>query len=370
MSDSYTHANPIPCAIMRGGTSKGIYFLLKDLPSDDSERNALILSLVGGDARQINGLGGGDMLNAKVAVVSPAAKDDSVDIEYRFAQVVPGEDRVDTAPTCGNILSGVGAFAIETKLVAANDGETRVLVRDVNTGARVEQVVQTPGGRVQYHGSCEIAGVRGSAAPIRLYYLDFVGNKCGALFPTGNKTDVVEDIPVSCIDAAMPTIFAAAEILGVVGNEPPATLQANEALMQKIESVRLAAAKKMGMGDVADKVIPKIALISKPSDSNGGSGGSISSRYFTPKTAHAAYAVSGGIALATICMTNGTVADSIATRPAADSNGEYPIDIQHPSGTMRITLNIEQRNGEQHPTKAGVLRTTRLIMQGETYPLD
>lgn len=347
--------NTIPCAIMRGGTSKGIYFLLRDLPADEEARNALILNLVGGDARQVNGLGGGDMLNAKVAVVSPAAESDA-DIDYRFVQVVPGEARVDTGPTCGNILAGVGAFAIEQGLVQAGQDTTSVLVRDVNTGARVQQVLQTPGGRVQYAGDCAIAGAPGTAAPVRLYYLDFVGNKTGRLFPTGNKTDTMEGITVTCVDAAMPTVLAAAAAFGMAGDETPAALQGNSAFMQQLEQVRLCAAEAMGMGDVRGRVIPKFALVSPPRQ-----GGAVCVRYFTPVSAHAALAVSGGIALGTAVLTPDTVAATCAKRPPQDEHGGYPVDMEHPSGVMRVDIQFE--NGA--PVKAGVLRTTRLILSGE-----
>ena len=340
---------------MRGGTSKGIYFLLRDLPAEDDARNALILKLVGGDARQVNGLGGGDMLNAKVAVVSPA-EEEHADIEYRFVQVVPGESRVDTGPTCGNILAGVGAFAIEQGLVSPADGETTVLVRDVNTGARVQQVVQTPGGKVQYDGDCAIAGAPGMAAPVRLYYLDFAGNKTGHLFSTGNKTDTVDGISVSCVDAAMPIVIAPAEAFDLAGDETPADLQGSAAFMQKLEQVRLQAAEAMGMGDARGRVIPKFALVSAPRAE-----GVICARYFTPVTAHAAMAVSGGIAIGTAALSAGTVAAACARIPQQDEHGDFPMDIEHPSGVMRVGIQLE----DGVPVKAGVLRTTRLIMAGE-----
>lgn len=363
----------IPCTIMRGGTSKGIYFLLSDLPRDEPARNALLLKLVGGDARQVNGLGGGDMLNAKVAIVSPAAEK-AADIDYRFVQVVPGENRVDTGPTCGNILAGVGAFAIEQGLVQAADGITTLTVRDINTGARIEQVLQTPGGKVTYAGSCVISGAPAAAAPVMLYYLDFAGSKTGALFPSGSKTDCIEGIQATCIDAAMPTVLVSAAALGARGDEPAAELQNNAPLLARLEKVRLAAAQKMGLGDARGKVIPKVALVRAPL-----SGGAICARYFTPVTAHAAFAVSGGIALASALMTPGTVPAQHARPPAASNNNssgdnsnndnisEYDVDIEHPSGLMRVTLQLQQSGNETLPLKAGILRTTRLIMSGQTY---
>lgn len=348
----------IPCAIMRGGTSKGIYFLREDLPADDNQRNALILKLVGGDARQVNGLGGGDMLSAKVAVVS-AAQDGDADIDYRFVQVLPGKNTIDTSPTCGNILAGVGAFAIEKGLIKATHPTTQLLVRDINTGARVEQEIQTPNGAVCYDGSCLIDGVSEPAAPVMLYYLDFIGIKTGALLPTQNATDTIDGVNLTCIDAAMPTLFANAQQMGIKGDEAPADLQKNQPFMEKLEKIRLQGAQKMGLGDARGKVIPKFATVSQPA-----AGGNICARYFTPVTAHAAFAVSGGIALASAMMTPNTTVHNCARLPALNAKGNYDVVIEHPSGTMTISLKLNEQN---QPHKAGVLRTTRLIMMGDTY---
>lgn len=350
--------NSIPCAIMRGGTSKGIYFLLDDLPADDAERNALILKLVGGDARQANGLGGGDMLNAKVAVVS-AAQDDNADIDYRFVQVVPGKNITDTGPTCGNILAGVGAFAIEKGLIKPNADITQLLVRDVNTGARVEQEIQTPNGKVRYDGDCHLAGINEPAAPVMLYYLDFVGIKTGTLLPTQNATDIIDGVSVTCIDAAMPTIFANAQQMGINGDESHTDLQKNTAFMERLEAIRLTAALKMGLGDARGNVIPKFATVTQPT-----ADGNICARYFTPVTAHAAFAVSGGIALASAMMVPDSTVNQSARLPSINENGNYDICIEHPSGTMTISLKLDEQN---QPFKAGVLRSTRMIMMGETY---
>lgn len=348
----------IPCAVMRGGTSKGVYFLLRDLPADESARNRLLLKLMGEDKRQTDGLGGGDMLNSKVAIVSESAEA-GVDVEYRFAQVIPGGDKVDTSPTCGNILAGVGAFAIERGLVAAADGETTVIVRDINTGAKVEQQVQTPNGKVRYDGDCVIAGAPGAAAPVRLFYLEFTGAKTGALFPTGNRINTFDGVGATCIDAAMPTIIAAAGDFGLSGYESRDNLQGNTAFFEKMEAVRLQAARQMGLGDARGKVIPKFALVAPPRE-----GGAIAARYFTPVSAHAAFAVSGGIALACAVMTDNTTAATVARRPAADANGVFAVDIEHPSGIMQVLVSFEEIDGGQHPVRAGVVRTTRMIMEG------
>lgn len=342
---------------MRGGTSKGVYFALDDLPADEATRNALILRLVGGDARQINGLGGGDMLTAKVAVVSRSAEP-QVDLDYRFIQVVPGENRVDTGPTCGNILSAVGAFAIERGMLAAADGETTVTVRDINTGARIEQVVQTPAARVRYDGDTAIAGAPDTAAPVRLYYLDFVGVKTGALFPANARQQTIAAARVTCIDAAMPCVIAAADSMGARGDESRDELQNNARLLSRVEEVRLAAARQMGMGDARGKVTPKFILVSAARG-----GGAVCARYFTPVTAHAAFAVSGGIALAVAALSGGTTANDCATLPAvADITDEVTLAIEHPSGDMQVSV---RRDADGAPVKAGIVRTARLIMIGE-----
>ena len=260
----------LTCAVMRGGTSKGVYLLREQLPADPAALRRVLLAVMGSpDARQIDGLGGGEMLTSKVAMVAKSAAADA-DIDYHFAQVVPGKSEVDTSPTCGNILSGVGAFAIEFGLFPAADGETELVVRDVNTGAFVEQVVQTPGGRVEYAGDCVISGAPGSAAPVALNYLRFAGVKTGRLFPAGAGVVEVDGIETTCIDAAMPVVFAAAESFGLSGRESAAELQADRNFFARMESVRLAASEKMGLGDARGKVIPKFALVASPEGGGGG----------------------------------------------------------------------------------------------------
>lgn len=349
---------------MRGGTSKGVYFVLDDLPVDESARNALLLQLLGGDKRQTDGIGGGDMLNSKVAMVSKAAGDDA-DIEYRFAQVIPGGG-VDTSPTCGNILAGVGAFAIERGLIAATPGKTerRIVVRDINTGAKVEQHIQTTAdGKPRYDGDCIIAGAPGSSAPVRLFYLEFAGAKTGKLFPTGSRLDMFDGIGATCIDAAMPTVIAAAADFGISGYEDRDSLQNNKALFEKMERVRLLAAEKMTLGDARGAVIPKFAMVAPPS-----SGGALAARYFTPVSAHAAFAVSGGIAVACAAMMDGTTAAKVTRRPMADDNGVFATDIEHPSGVMQVLAEFDDADKREVPVRAGTIRTARMIMTGKVFP--
>lgn len=350
----------LKCAMMRGGTSKGVYLLRAELPGDDDARARLLLALMGSpDARQIDGLGGGDTLTSKVAMVAKSAAADA-DLDYYFAQVTPGRSEVDTNPTCGNILSGVGAFAMEFGLHPAADGETAVVVRDMNTGAYVEQIVQTPGGRPTYEGDCAISGAPGTAAPVVLNYLRFAGAKTGRLLPAGATTRINE-VEVTCMDAAMPVVFAAAESFGLSGREAPKELQGNAEFFKQMEAVRLAASERMGLGDARGRVIPKFALVAAPQTAEEGD---IVSRYFTPTTAHAAYAVSGGIALSSALATAGTLPHRLQ-RAADDAAPRRKFRIAHPSGTMEIDLHMAEVDGGRVPQKAGVVRTARMLMTGE-----
>src|SRR6478736_10460817 len=268
----------IPCVLMRAGTSRGPFFLREWLPDGDEARDQALIGAIGAsDPLQLDGLGGGSTLNSKVAIVSRSSQP-GCDIDYLFAQVGVGHRSVDTRPNCGNMLSGVAPFAIEQGLVAAKDGTTRVRVFNVNTKSQIDVTVRTPGGRVTYEGDTSIDGVAGSAAPIRLNFLDAWGAVTGQVFPTGNRIDTIDGIEVSCIDAAMPLMIVRASDLGVTGREKPAALDANTELLERLEVLRLQAGRRMGLGDVSDSVIPKPVLVSA-----GVSNDSITSRYFTPR---------------------------------------------------------------------------------------
>ena len=197
----------IPCMFMRSGTSRGPFFLLEDLPADPEVRDRVLLAAMGSpDPRQIDGLGGATTVTSKVAMVSPSERP-GIDVDYRFAQVWLDKAIVDTAPSCGNMLAGVGPFAIERGLVAAEADETRVRIFDVNTGSRIEAIIQTPGGAVTYAGDQRIDGMPGTGAPVVLSFSDVVGSKCGAMFPTGAVREEIDGVPVSCIDVAMPMVI-------------------------------------------------------------------------------------------------------------------------------------------------------------------
>jgi len=347
----------IPCLFMRGGTSHGPYFISGDLPADIATRDRVLLAVMGSpDIRQIDGLGGADTLTSKVAIVSASTQPD-VDVDYLFAQVSIDQAFVDTAPSCGNMLAGVGPFAIERGLVEATPGATRVRIFDVNTGSRIEAVVQTPDGTVEYEGTQAIDGVPGTAAPIALNFTDVVGSKCAGLFPTGTASEEIDGVTVTCIDVAMPMVLIAATDVGCSGYET-SELIADRQLCARLERIRIEAGRRMGLGDVSALVIPKLALLARPR-----SGGTINSRYFTPHHLHAAHAVTGGICVGACALFDGTVAAPLADRAAVRSG---IVTIEHPSGTLEVTLALADDDA-RGIASAGVIRTARKLMDGEVF---
>ncbi len=352
----------IPCLLMRGGTSKGPFFHAKDLPSDIAARDRVLLAVMGSpDLRQIDGLGGADTLTSKVAIISPSTRP-GVDVDYLFAQVDIGRAIVDTSPSCGNMLSGVGPFAIETGLVSAVAGETSVAIFDVNTASRIEAVVQTPGGRVRYAGDARIDGVPGTAAPVILNFMDAIGAKTGKMLPSGHALEVIDGIEVSCLDVCMPMVMMRAADLGLSGIEGRAEIDGNTALLARIEAIRLEAGRRMGFGDVSDMVIPKVGLLSAPRGT-----GAITSRYLTPHRLHAAHAVTGAVCVATACLLEGSVAYDLAVRPEGNP---CTIWIEHPTGMVDVRMQIEGSGVGLNVVKAGILRTARPIMQGGVFVPD
>ncbi|MEA2872725.1 MAG: 4-oxalomesaconate tautomerase [Hyphomicrobiales bacterium] len=346
----------IPVIFMRGGTSRGPYFKAADLPKDTAARDRVLLAAMGSpDPRQIDGLGGADTLTSKVAIVSKSTRP-GVDLDYLFAQVDIGRPIVDTAPSCGNMLAGVAPFAIETGMIPAQDGETHVMIFNVNTEARIEAIVQTPGRAVIYTGDARIDGVPGTAAPIVLNFMDVVGSVSGKLMPTGNPRDVIDGIEVSCIDVAMPMIMMRAKDFGLTGYEGRPEINANKALFARIEPIRLEAGRRMGFGDCSDKVIPKVGLLSPPRD-----GGTIASRYLTPHALHAAHAVTGAVCVASACALEGTIAHELAKPDIANPR---TIWIEHPSGQVDVLLQTKGKGADMEVV-AGTLRTARPIMKGE-----
>ncbi len=348
----------IPCLFMRGGTSRGPFFEPGDLPADPDVRDRVLLAAMGSpDARQIDGLGGATTLTSKVAIVGRSDRP-GMDVDYLFAQVSIDRALVDTAPSCGNMLAGVGPFAIERGLVTPTADETRVTVFNVNTQSRIESVIQTPGGKAAYEGNQRIDGVPGTAAPVLLNFSNVVGSKCGTLLPTGVIKEEIDEVDVTCIDAAMPMVLMRAADLGISGYEAEAIV-GDQTLMQRIESIRLIAGQRMGLGNVADSVIPKVGILARARER-----GVISSRYLTPHTLHAAHAVTGAICVASCTSIEGSVAEELAT-PRAASTGV--VQIEHPSGVIDVRLETAGHGAKLEVLHAGVMRTARKIMDGRLF---
>jgi 2-methylaconitate cis-trans-isomerase PrpF/tripartite-type tricarboxylate transporter receptor subunit TctC len=353
-------ARVVPCVLMRGGTSRGPFFLREWLPDDDVARDEALIGAIGAsDLVPVDGVGGGSTLTSKVAIVSPSSRPDC-DVDYLFAQVGVGQRSVDTRPNCGNMLAGVGPFAIEQGLVPAADGTTTVRVFNVNTNSRIDAVVQTPHGRVTYMGDTRIDGVAGTGAPIRLSFLDAWGAITGAVFPTGHRIDVIDGIEVTCIDAAMPLMIVRAADLDVDGHETPEELDAHPTLRSRLESLRLAAGSAMGLGDVSGSVVPKPVLVS-----DGDTAGSVTSRYFTPHRCHSSHAVTGAIGVSTAFALPGTVAGERGLAP-----GKHQVAVLHPQGRIEVEVEVAERDGEIVVHGASLVRTARKIFQGDLHLPD
>ncbi|MDH3537924.1 MAG: 4-oxalomesaconate tautomerase, partial [Gammaproteobacteria bacterium] len=290
-----------------------------------------------------------------VGIVAPSARDDS-DLDYLFVQVVVGEDRVDTTPNCGNILAGVGAFAIETGMLAVQGEETTIRVYMVNSGNRCELLMQTPDGRVEYEGSARIDGVPGSAAPVICNYLDIAGSACGLLLPTGNQRDEILGVPVTCIDNGMPVVVIPAAEMGKSGYESCQELEADNNFRERLEAIRIEAGVLMNLGDVLRKVVPKMSLISAPLN-----GGQVCTRTFIPHKCHAAIGVLGAVSVATACVMPDSVATGIASVPDGQTK---KFSVEHPSGEFSVELSLDKDN---NVIGAGLLRTTRLLSKGEAF---
>ncbi len=345
----------IPCVLMRGGTSRGPYLLASDLPSDPAERDEVLIRIMGsGHELQIDGIGGGHPLTSKAAIIS-RSKIPGADVDYLFAQVIVGERKVDTSPNCGNMLAGVGPFAIEAGLVKSSGDVTTVTIHNVNTGKLIEARIQTPGGRVRYDGDTAIDGVPGTAAAIHLGFLNAAGAKTGKLLPTGNPVDVISGIATSLIDAAMPVMALNAADLGMTGYEMPAEFSANPDFLHRLEQLRLEAGRRMGLGEVSGLVIPKPVLIAPPR-----SGGNFTGRYFMPHICHNAFAATGAVAAGTAAVTPGTLIAEISRVP------DLPADIviEHPSGKMPIRIERRESGGA---VVVYIVRTARRLFEGRVF---
>ncbi|WP_311240587.1 MULTISPECIES: 4-oxalomesaconate tautomerase [unclassified Xanthomonas] len=341
---------------MRGGTSKGGFFLADDLPADTAARDALLLRAYGSpDLRQIDGMGGADPLTSKVAVVSRSTRADT-DVDYLFLQVAVEQAQVSDAQNCGNMLAGVAPFALERGLLPTHDGQTDVRIFMRNTGTLATATVHTPGGRVTYAGDARIDGVPGTAAPIALAFAEIAGSSCGALLPTGRAVDTLDGVAVTLIDNGMPCVVLRAADVGISGYEDRATLDADDALKARLESIRLQAGPLMQLGDVSAATVPKMMLVAAPRN-----GGAISVRSFIPHRCHASIGVLGAVTVATACLLPESPAHALAQLPGGSIQ---QVDVEHPSG---MTGCVIERDAHGAVVRAAVVRTARKLFDGVLF---
>ncbi len=343
--------------MMRGGTSKGAYFLAGDLPADAGERDELLLAIMGSpDPRQIDGIGGAHPLTSKVAVVARSTVP-GIDVDYLFLQVMVDTPVVTDQQNCGNILAGVGPFAVERGLVVTDGEQASVRIRMVNTGSVVTATFPTPGGRPRYQGDTAIDGVPGTAAPVVLDFADTAPP--GGVFPTGNVTDVLDDITVTCVNNGMPVVLAAAASLGQTGYEPVAELEADTELNRRVQALRLAAGKAMGLGDVSASTVPKVCLVARPVD-----GGTICTRTFIPVRVHESIGVLGAVSVGTAILVPGAVGADLAVVPADSGR----LTIEHPSGALQVEVELDAATTPPMVRRSGVVRTARKLFDGTVFP--
>jgi 4-oxalomesaconate tautomerase len=345
--------------LMRGGTSKGLFFLASELPARPEERNALLLAIMGsGHPVQVDGVGGGHPLASKVAVISRSEHGDA-DIDYLFLQLGVEEATVTDQQNCGNILAAVGPFAAERELITTSIGSTTTRIRMVNSGSVVTATFATPGGVPDYAGDTAIAGVPGRASPVLLRFADTAGSVTGQLLPTGQARDIIGGIEVTCVDNGMPVVVARAADVGISGSEPLAELVADAQIAARVSELRLAAGKLMGLGDVSGSTVPKTTLISAPRD-----GGTICTRTFIPVRPHPAIGVLGAVSVATALLLPGGVGAELARLPATG----HRLDIEHPTGHLEVDVELDTAADPPRVLSAGVVRTARKLFDGTVFP--
>lgn len=341
---------------MRGGTSKGGYFLNEDLPADPGARDAFLLSIMGSpNERQIDGMGGADPLTSKVAIVQKSERE-GVDVDYLFLQVAVDTALVSDAQNCGNLLAGVGPFAIERGLIAAENEKTSVSIFMRNSGQTAVATVSTPDKTVSYQGDASIDGVPGTSAPILLAFEDIAGSTCGTLLPSGNEVDIIDDIAVTMIDNGMPCVIMLASDMGISGAETREELEANTDLRARLETIRLKAGILMNLGDVTDKTVPKMTMVSAPKN-----GGAISTRTFIPHRCHASIGVLGAVSVATACLLEDAPVAKLACIPEGAAK---ELQIEHPIGETTIVVQTA-KDGSIESTS--ILRTARKLFDGVVF---
>jgi len=345
---------------IRGGSSKGVYLHKADLPDDPQTRDAVLKAVMGagGDARQIDGLGGADPLTSKLAIIS-RSDIDGVDLDYQFVQAIVGEDRLDDTPNCGNILAGVGAFALEAGLITLSGDEAEITVNMVNSGKRCDLLFPLEDGLPAYEGEEAIDGVYGRAAPVLCLYHELAGSICGGVIPTGYMCDEFDGVKATCVDNGMPAVVMRAEAFGLSGQEPPEELNSNQDLCERLEAIRLQAGQAMGLGDVHDKVIPKLCLVSAPA-----AGGHLCTRSFIPNSCHPALGVLTAVSVATAALYPRSAIHDLAEIPDGLAK---QMRLEHPSGHLDVLLELNPDRPGIDVVRAGIMRTARLISTGEVY---
>lgn len=370
----------IPAVYMRGGTSKGVYLMVSDLPDDPAIRDQVILDIYGSpDIRQINGMGGADPLTSKVALLT-RSKRPGVDIDYTFGYVGIKDAVVNYEGNCGNISSGVGVYAIRQGLVEAVEPFTKVVIFNTNTNKIIEAMIPVKDGEVVFEGDYAIAGVPGRGARIVMNFPNSAGSKTGRLLPTGNVRDTMtlkdgRHVQVSLVDAANPSVFVKAADIGLTGLELPADCDTNPQILEVMEEIRVRAGVMMGLAKNVDQVgpaVPKVAFVAPAQDYPDSEGKIITAgevdlvaRTKAMAEMHKTYAVTGGICIATAAMIEGTVVSDVCGAQAKNT-GE--VRIGHPSGVLEVFVDVKN-SVETGWTllQAGVCRTARPIMEGEVY---
>ena len=349
--------------LMRGGSSKGAYFVGADLPADPAARDDVLMRVMGTpDPRQIDGVGGAHPLTSKVAIVAASDRDD-VDVEYLFLQLGVEQALVTDRQNCGNLLAGVGPFAIERGLVVvpgdATTATIRILMRNTDSIATASMPVAA--GSPVYAGDTAISGVPGTAAPIRLDFDGIAGGSCGALLPTGNIVDVIDGVRCTLIDNGMPVVVMRADELDIAGDEEPADLERNGQLRERLEHIRTQAGPLMQLGDVAETTVPKLTMVSAPRTATG----SLCTRTFIPFRCHEAIGVLGAVSVATAALLPGTPAAEVHVPGAPGS-----VVLEHPTGSFEAAVALEMVGGEPVIERAGIVRTARKLMDGIIFPRE
>ncbi len=281
-------------------------------------------------------------------------------MDYLFLQVVVDQAEVSDSQNCGNILAGIGPWAIENGFAPITGETTPVRIHMVNSGSIAVAYVPTPNGSVEYEGDARIDGVPGAAAAIPLEFLDVAGSSCGSLLPTGSAVDRTEGVDITCIDNGMPVVILRAQDFDLSGDETPEQLEGNAALKARIERIRLEIGPRMNLGDVAKKTVPKMCLVSPARH-----GGSLSTRTFIPHRVHESIGVLGAVSVATACVTPGSVAAQVASLRSA--GGEQRLEVEHPTGFFTIDMEYAIDRGVVEVRRSALLRTARKLMRGEVF---